>query len=185
MKNYTHVLAVQSMRIMEKNKIYSDKERIVITYGIELLLNSLLKACIYIWIGFLFHRSWEVLISIVIFGLIRKFSGGVHAKTDSSCFVLTGCIIMLAALAPLVWSISVKGCLIVSVILNVVYFIKAPHDTYYECLERYQEKTRAKWITLIIINIFFLVGIILGDYWRTIIFVAIIGQGITLCGGQE
>ncbi len=185
MRNYTHVLAVQSTRIMGRNKTYSDDERIIITYGIELLLNSLLKACIYIVVGLLFHRCWEVLISMIILGIVRKFSGGVHAKTDSGCFVLTGSIIMLAAFAPFVYIVPIKGYLILMIILNIFYFLKAPLDTYYDCVERCREKSKAKWMTLVIINIIFVMGFILDAYWRTIMLVTIIGQGIALCGGRK
>ena len=32
---------------------------------------------------------------MIIFVVIKKFSGGVHVKTDSGCFALTGSIIII------------------------------------------------------------------------------------------
>lgn len=82
---------------MSKDNKYNEIEQAVISYGLELLLNSVLKTCIYMLIGIVSGKGLEVACSLVGFICIRKFSGGCHATTNTVCFVLTGGIVLGAA----------------------------------------------------------------------------------------
>lgn len=90
MKNYTHLMSEYFVRIIGKKRNYSREEKIVITYGVELLFNTLLKSIVYILLGTLLHQALETVLSIFVFGFLRYFTGGVHAKTDIGCFLITG-----------------------------------------------------------------------------------------------
>ena len=52
MKNYTKALAEQIVAVMDRYNNYEELEKIVICYGMELFLNSILKISIYFVIGF-------------------------------------------------------------------------------------------------------------------------------------
>ena len=47
MKDYTHVIVISIVDKMNEYRRYSEAERIVITYGLELFLNNNLKLMIY------------------------------------------------------------------------------------------------------------------------------------------
>ena len=108
MKNYTKALAEQIVAVMDRYNNYEELEKIVICYGMELFLNSILKISIYFVIGFSIGKGVETILSIIIFGSLRKVSGGRHAKTDVGCFIMTGSIIFLAVMSPDVVNVSIK-----------------------------------------------------------------------------
>ncbi len=58
---------------MSRIQNYSEEKKAVVTYGIELILNSLLKAVIYILIGTLLGKTLEVVTAIAVFAAVRVF----------------------------------------------------------------------------------------------------------------
>ena len=73
MRDYTHELSGVIGRKMGRIQNYSEEKEVVVTYGIELILNSLLKAVIYILIGTLLGKTLEVVTAIVVFAAVRVF----------------------------------------------------------------------------------------------------------------
>lgn len=185
MKNYTKALAEQIVAVMDRYNNYEELEKIVICYGMELFLNSILKISIYFVIGFSIGKGVETILSIIIFGSLRKVSGGRHAKTDVGCFIMTGSIIFLAVMSPDVVNVSIKVYALIILFMNGIFICLSPCDEYFESLENNNEKMIVKWESVLMINIIFTIGIFINNYWRTIIFMVIVAQGITLIGGKE
>lgn len=185
MKDYTHVLTEQIVGEFDKRKKYSNDEKVVISYGIELFLNSALKALIYMLIGISFHKFSEVVVVTIIFGIFRTLSGGIHAETDTGCFLLTGCLIMVAVISPYIFNISSKDCWQIYVICNFIYLIFAPSDEYYDDPNHHREKMMTKTKVIIMVNIFWAIGSAVNDYWRKLILATIMIQGITLLGRKK
>ena len=100
---------IQIVRQMNKKKQYSDSEKEVFAYGLEIILDSLLKAVIYLAVGFAFGRGREVAVVMLFFGVLRKTSGGKHAKTSIMCFILTGGILAFSVSFPLMCRMSGTG----------------------------------------------------------------------------
>jgi len=59
----------------------------IVRYGIEAMLNSFLKVFVLLTIGCMFGKFYETVVVLCSFGLLRKFAGGVHCKTDIGCFL--------------------------------------------------------------------------------------------------
>ena len=78
MKNYTKLLSEQMVTVMDKYNNYEETEKIVISYGMELFLNSVLKTSIYLLIGMVAGKGVEVILAMTIFGGVRKISGGIQ-----------------------------------------------------------------------------------------------------------
>ena len=74
MKDYTHELSGLIGGKMSRIQNYSEEKEAVVTYGIELILNSLLKAVIYILIGTLLGKTLEVVTAIVDIGIWHRIS---------------------------------------------------------------------------------------------------------------
>lgn len=157
-KNYTKLLSEQVIVVMDRYNNYEETEKVVLGYGVELFLNSMLKTVIYLLIGFAIGKGVETILVIVIFGSVRKVSGGRHAKTDLGCFVMTGSIIFLAVMSPDIVNISTKGCLLTLLLTNGIFIFLSPRDEYFENPENYEEKMIVKWKSILMINIIFLSG---------------------------
>lgn len=69
----------------EKDKYPLD----VYTYGFELIVSSLLELLMLMIIGVLSGELVETIIFVIIFSLLRFFTGGYHAKTYLRCGVIT------------------------------------------------------------------------------------------------
>lgn len=126
MKNYTKALAEQIVAVMDRYNNYEELEKIVICYGMELFLNSILKISIYFVIGFSIGKGVETILSIIIFGSLRKVSGGRHAKTDVGCFIMTGSIIFLAVMSPDVVNVSIKVYALIILFMNGIFICLSP-----------------------------------------------------------
>lgn len=79
-----------------KRKEMSETQAVAVTYGIELLFNSLFKLIGLLLLGIIFHRTWDVILSIGCFSLLRSFAGGVHMKTSLGCFLSMVCVWILS-----------------------------------------------------------------------------------------
>lgn len=82
-----HMLAGKITEWCLKRKEMSETQAIAVTYGIELLFNSLFKLIGLLLLGIIFHRTWDVILSIGCFSLLRSFAGGIHMKTSLGCFL--------------------------------------------------------------------------------------------------
>lgn len=180
MKDYTHELSSVIGRKMSRIENYSKEKEIVVTYGIELILNSLLKAVIYILIGTLLGKTLEVVTAIAVFAALRKCAGGAHARSDTGCFLITGAIVFTAAFGtgflmhcPILYSV-------LPLISEVLYLCFAPCDEYYEKQKGSKAWRRAKIKALLLVNGLFGAGMILGRYWGGILILSVFLEGITL-----
>ena len=180
MKDYTHELSGVIGRKMSRIQNYSEEKDVVVTYGIELILNSLLKAVIYILIGTLLGKTLEVVTAIVVFAAVRKCAGGIHAKSDMGCFLITGAIVFISAFGTgfLIHFPILYGLL--PLISELLYLIYAPCDEYYEKQRGNKVWMTAKIKVLLLVNGLFGIGLILGRYWGGILILSVFLEGITL-----
>ncbi|WP_124067431.1 accessory gene regulator B family protein [Clostridium sp. E02] len=63
----------------------SQEENTIIQYGIELLLDNLLKYIMIQLIGILIGKGFETFVVLVAFCSLRLQAGGIHAKTGIGC----------------------------------------------------------------------------------------------------
>ena len=180
MRDYTHELSGVIGRKMGRIQNYSEEKEVVVTYGIELILNSLLKAVIYILIGTLLGKTLEVVTAVIVFAAVRKCAGGVHAKSDMGCFLITGAIVFISAFGTdfLIHFPILYGLL--SLISELLYLIYAPCDEYYEKQRGSKVWMTAKIKALLLVNGLFGMGFVLGRYWGGIILLSVFLEGITL-----
>ena len=70
MKNYTKALAEQIVAVMDRYNNYEELEKIVICYGMELFLNSILKISIYYFLAIIPQHK-EIYQCIAVFSAIH------------------------------------------------------------------------------------------------------------------
>lgn len=165
MINYTHLISEYFVRIIGRKRNYSKEEKIVITYGVELLFNTLLKSIVYILLGMLFHQTLETFISIFVFGFLRYFTGGMHTKTDIGCFLITGGIVFGAVFVPYVWIVPMWGYWVIAIAASFAYI----------CFSGWKKGIAA--IASLI------AGVFMDDYWRMFVLMIVVMQGITIFTG--
>lgn len=177
MKDYSHIISVEAVKKLDKDKEYSDSEKTVITYGIELFLNTALKMLIYIAIGIMVDKAVETLVSIITFEVLRFYSGGIHAKTDTGCFILSGGIVFGAVLLAEIFIVPSKIYFALGIVLNIIYWFFADKAGK---REKANERLALKVKAVIAVNVFLGIGFKMNAYWATILMAVTLLQGLTL-----
>ena len=65
----------------------------VLQYGTELLLDSVIKIILYLVLGGILGKTKETLFALLTWCVIRKQTGGRHVKNNFVCFVISGSVI--------------------------------------------------------------------------------------------
>lgn len=73
-----------------------DEDYNIVFYGIQVLLNTLLKIFSILFIALLLHQFFTVLISMTVFCSMRYWTGGWHSKSHLGCF----CTMLISCLIP-------------------------------------------------------------------------------------
>lgn len=179
MTDTTQALSSLIVSYMNQNGEYTDNERLIFTYGIELLLNSLLKIMIYLAIGCIMGKGMKVIEALFVFGILRKLSGGRHAKTSLGCFLITGIILILGIGVPYIVCFSNSEYIFVAIVTWIIYLCFAPCDEYYQAMERKSERKRQKTKSLILSGGILTAGYFMDRYWRMLMLCITFLQGIT------
>lgn len=177
--NFARELSKRLVKIIDQPKGYSQEKEVIMIYGMELILNSTIKLIVYLIIGAAIEKFKEVVFVILIFGIVRKSAGGIHAKTGAGCFFLTGIVIAASVFSPQVLRENRAILSTIPWIINFLYFIFAPYDEYFEQEEK-ENYYKTKWQVMILINIFLLFLTYMSLYWRTIGMTAMLIEGMTL-----
>lgn len=91
-----HMLAGKITNWCLKRREMSETQAIAVTYGIELIFNSLFKLIGLLVLGIIFHRTWDLILSIGCFSLLRSCAGGIHMKSSLGCFLSMICVWVLS-----------------------------------------------------------------------------------------
>ncbi len=92
-------IAVDFCDWLNKISPRSPEENNVIQYGVELLLDNIIKIIVVLFIGIILGKGFETIVVLSAFCGLRLQAGGIHAKTGLGC----GFSILL------VWAISILG----------------------------------------------------------------------------
>lgn len=119
-----HNLAVDIAFLLIKNKIVDIQQRNIYVYALEVILLNGSLLIVFLIASLLFGEMINFLAYLLFFFPIRIFSGGYHAKSSESCFVLSslmyGLSIAITAFFPLLyqnWKWIAAGVISVVVIL--------------------------------------------------------------------
>lgn len=150
--------------LAEKGDVVNSSTDIhVISYGIELLLSSVVNLMLVLMIGFYFWGILNTIIFILFFCPIRQFSGGFHADSYAGCTI--GFLILFLVMGSVIKLIEYEwidflGCLLLIGFILII----SPIDTENKRLDRgLREKCKKRirlilGIELIAIVILFLSG---------------------------
>lgn len=149
-------------KLSEHLTITEQKKEILI-YGAILAITSLTNLLFTFFFGYLFNVLIEALIFTITTAILRKYSGGFHASTSTSCVIL-GIVstITLAKLSELSWFSSyLPEITFLSILLcflcNYIFFTLAPVDSPAKPITNPQKKKQLSKKSILFLNAFFLV----------------------------
>ena len=149
-------------RILVSQKIISDCDLDVYAYGLALLLSFFFNTVIMFIIGIITHRLVETILFLIVFVILRSFSGGYHADTFLKCMIIT-----FSTYALVISLSAVKVSLIVYLaVLFAGFFIilvKAPIEHPNKEISACDKK-RHKLSSIVLYAAFSGLGVILDNY---------------------
>ena len=179
MRDYTHAIAVSFVDKMNEYRGYTESERIVITYGLELFLNNNLKLMIYLIIGSVCNIFTETVIAVLVMAVLRILTGGYHSQSDFGCLILTGSMIFIPIILSKYVFISHMHFIVFSLGITVIYILYAPCGGKYSNVKG----LALLWIKTVVTLILFwgyLGGIFINRRWGIIVMLVSLMQGLSL-----
>lgn len=153
-------IATKITKTMLVHKIIAEDMVDIYVYGFELLLSFLFNTAIIMIAGILLGRLLQTLMFLLIFVLLRSFTGGYHAKTYGVCTLVTflvygGVLLFSELFVPSMLFYGVLAIVGVALLLALVP-IEHPNKKITE-----KKKRKYKHISLVLFLIFITVGALL------------------------
>ncbi|MCI9618809.1 MAG: accessory gene regulator B family protein [Dorea sp.] len=183
MRDYTHVIAVCFANKMDEYRGYTESERIVITYGLEIFLNNFLKLMVYLIIGSVCDIFTKTVIAVLTLAILRILSGGYHSNSDLGCLFLTGGMIFSPIVLSKYLFVTNEHLAVVLFVIAAIYFLYVPQDEKYLGTSK-EELVKIKISVILVMFGFCLGGLFIDHQLGVIIMFVALGQGLSLIGGE-
>lgn len=146
------------------NNSIDNEDSEICSYGLEVLISSLINTVIVLLIGFILGKFIQTIVFIACYCSIRQFSGGYHASSHGKCIFTFLCMyIATVVIVGNIYSIHLKPVILLIGILNwISIFILVPVEHVNNPLtdlEKIKNKKNARVIVTLV-----LVGILIGLY---------------------
>jgi len=146
-------------RLITKGVITQENKDIYI-YGFQLSISFLLSTISIILIGLLIGRLSETALFLIIYILLRSYSGGYHANSYIACFAITiGVYFSVILLSELI-SVNTISYIILSIIGIVLLALLAPVRNIHKKISS-KDGIKYKIISLCLYIIFIVLGMFL------------------------
>ncbi len=145
-----------------KNENISKDDRELYEYALKILIQGIVNIVITIFIGFLFNMIKECFCFFITFFILRKFTGGLHAKKYVNC-LLSSLVIMLFSLFCIKYlEQNNKQILFIIVVITSIIFICffSPLDNQNKKLSINEKKT-FKYFTILFSTVFLIIVLVL------------------------
>lgn len=78
------------------SSVIEEGDRELYSYGFFLLLSSVLYLVVAVIFGSAFGILWESIVFYLLFSILRRYAGGIHAKTEHGCMLSTILALLLS-----------------------------------------------------------------------------------------
>ena len=162
------------------NKTEEDLE--IIRYGIEVLFMNITKLPIILAVGYGLGLFWYTLYTLIIFGILRRFVGGIHARKSITCLISTGFIILGAVYISLASSLTIIVKVFIFVVVVCMFLRYAPADTEEKPYLDRKVRQNLKIKSILIAIVYFLLSLYIKDLFFSNIFMYILWiEAILIC----
>lgn len=144
-------------------QVISEETFDICVYGLELLLSSLFSVSIIFIVGCAINRFFETISFLVVFILLRSFSGGYHANTYAKCSVITFIVYGFVMLFSAFMHVNLFLYVLLLFIGAIVLYLKAPIENPNKEITE-QDKKKYKIISILLFLVFCAIGTVL-DYF--------------------
>jgi accessory gene regulator B len=143
---------------------FDDDKKSVINYGVFAFIQMGICMALVLMVGFIFNVTIEAFIVSLTISILRKSSGGVHAKSPGRCAVIGTVACVGMALICKYINVSLSLCIVLGIIIFTwSYYIVhklAPVDSIAKPIRSVKKIKRLKKSSIMILSIYLIVVII-------------------------
>ena len=148
--------------ILLKNKIIEIEDRDIYIYGLEIILSTIVTTLILLFTGIILNKLILTLVFILVFMILRPYSGGYHAEKFMGCFFISFGIYIIEIITTLLIAEKYKITLgiLFALVSTILIFIFSPVENSNNPLtleEKRKYKKKSRVIILAILT-FILIG---------------------------
>ena len=85
--NLSRYLSKQTVNILSKHSSFNKEDPEIIEYGLTIFFATILKFAVVFLLALSLGLLREIFLCAFVFGILRSFAGGVHAKTPLGCLI--------------------------------------------------------------------------------------------------
>lgn len=152
--------AAKITRALRNSQVIGEDENELYRYGFFILFSHIFFFIVTFSFGMLLSITWESILFYIMFTLLRSYAGGIHAKSERVCTILTifALIISVAEirLFEMIGSKDVPFIMLVVGCVCVLYF--SPIDSKEKPLEE-NERKQYRIVSSVISVLYFLTAI--------------------------
>jgi accessory gene regulator B len=145
---------------------YDEDKKAVIAYGLIAILQMITIFIIITAIGLIFDFWFESMIIFMGVGLIRKSTGGAHAKTMNGCIIISVLsVTMLSALSrylfglPVNIYINLAVTIFIFMISFIIFYLRVPVDSPNKPIVKPEKIKRLRKQSFILLTLFFMMTV--------------------------
>ena len=142
------------LRIVKKEKDYSEDEIEVMKYGLESIYLTGTKIVVITILAFILGIFHEYLLFILFYAPLRLLSFGWHANTSKECWIISISAFVVIPYLCSILNISIYIKVMLLVICLIIYSLYAPADTKKRPIVSSKRRLFFKIATLIILFIY-------------------------------
>lgn len=147
------------MPFLEKNITYSDKDKMVVRYGLEGLYILITKTIFITLISIILGIVIEMYIFLLAYGLLRLYASGVHSSTSLKCTIASSIIFIGSTYICKYTNIDIPYRIIIIGIASCLFAVYSPADTIKRPLIKEKDRTRRKIYSIVLCYIYFIITI--------------------------
>ena len=126
-------ISEKTSEYLAKEFDYSEEKKEILAYAVENILLTVVGFVMVIAVGFAVRAPVETLSAAIAGGILRKFSGGAHAATRTSCLVIGAVLYpgvgwLIKTLSPF-WGYQGISIIIFGLVALLLVLIYAPVDS--------------------------------------------------------
>lgn len=138
--------------ILLKNKIIKNEYLDIYIYGFEVIISGTLSLFIGLTLGLIFSQFLECMVFLVVFVVLRRYTGGYHAETYLKCntiFAVNILIVMILLKFDFAYPFTFH--IIVCSICILTYYLFAPIESIFKPISVEEKKKYRLFAVLIAI----------------------------------
>lgn len=151
------------IKFIKKYKKYSDEKIAIIKYGLEGIYLTISKTTVILLIAFFLGYFWESIIFTIIFGLLRTFSYGLHAKKSWMCWLSSITLFILIPIIAKLFIINRYIKILICTFGTILIFKNSPADTYKRPIINKNKRMRLKFLSTFIALLYSVLCLLLNN----------------------